>query len=129
MPVDFTLDPVTRVVHSRAAGHVSEAEMAEHARAIVALFAVGTLDASWAQLLDFSEAAEAAHISSDMIRRVAQYNPWPSTIRRVFVSPQEVIFGLLRMYQVFADLDAEHFFVARSTEEALEWLALHPPPP
>ena len=103
--------------------------MAEHARAIVALFAVGTLDASWAQLLDFSEASEAAHISSDMIRRVAQHNPWPPTTRRVFVSPQEVIFGLLRMYQVFADLDSEHFFVARSTADALAWLALHPPPP
>ena len=120
MPVASALDPDARLVRTRAWGIISEEELTSHATSIRELFASGTLDVDWAQVSDFCEGASLELLSSDAIRRLAKHNPWPVGALRVFVAPSDVIFGLARMYQLWADLERMH--VVWSMAEARAWM-------
>ena len=121
MPVAFDLDPQARLVRSRAWGVVDEAELMGHVVSMRSLFAGGTLDADWAQVADFSDCTSLESLSSAGVRRLAENNPWPVGAVRVFIAPQELIFGLVRMYQSLADLERMH--VVRSMADARAWMA------
>ena len=120
MPVAFALDPDARLVRTRAWGLITEDELMSHATSIRELVASGALDEDSAQIADFCEGASLELLSSDAIRRLAEHNPWPVGALRVFIAPSDVIFGLTRMYQLWADLERMH--VVWSMAEARTWM-------
>jgi hypothetical protein len=67
-------------------------------------------------------------VSSALLRQLALRPPEVSgDVPRIIVAPQIVAFGLLRMFQLFADLRRPKFHVVRSIEEAIAMLHVHSP--
>ena len=123
MPVVFELDRETRVVHSRAWGAVTEPELMRHVTGIRARFDDGILDATWVQLLDFSDVTSVADLSTADIRHLASVNPWPSTALRVFIMLSPEVYGLGRMYQSMVGAASDRIHIVRSFPAALTLLA------
>jgi hypothetical protein len=122
MPAEFELDREGCVVRSRAWGNLTEDDLARHVQAMRELFESGTLDATWAQVCDFSSITSVAELTTEGVRRLAKSNPWPLEALRVIVAPNDEMYGLGRMYQAMAVGDSEHFLVVRSAAEASEWM-------
>ena len=114
MPADFELDMVERTVRSRVWGVVTDGDLRNDVERIRTLFEQGILDSTWAQVADFSAVERCGHISSEEIRRLAGYNPWPKGSLRALVLPSDVGFGLGRMYQVLCGTKGENVCVVRS---------------
>jgi hypothetical protein len=87
------------------------------------LFEQGILDATWAQVADFSPAERCDHIASEEIRRLAACNPWPRGSLRALVLPSNLGFGLGRMYEMLCGTQVENVCVVRSKADALAWLS------
>ena len=98
---------------------LSDDDLVDHRNRIKGLFDIGTLDASWAQVADFTDVASFAAVSTEGIRRLAEGNPWPKVSLRVIVAPQNESFGLARMYQLLGSEAADTVHVVRRTDEAL----------
>lgn len=122
MPAEFELDREGCVVRSRAWGNLTEDDLARHVQAMRELFESETLDATWAQVCDFSSITSVAELTTDGVRRLAKSNPWPLETLRVIVAPTDEMYGLGRMYQAMAVGDSENFRVVRSAAEASEWM-------
>lgn len=122
MPYHLSLDAPTRIVRSRGWGRLSEADIAAHMQAVRDLFKSGAIDETWAQLTDLSATTDVPDLSAEAVRRIAQANPWPAGVLRAFVTPQAVVFGLTRMYQIMAELDPERTTVCTTADEALSWI-------
>jgi hypothetical protein len=118
MPADFELDRPSCIVRTRAWGALTDAELLAHRAAIAALVARGDLDASWAQLVDFTGVTSMDGVTSDGVRRMAERNPWPDDAVRVLVVPTDVTFGLARMYQMFGEPKTDAVHLARTMAEA-----------
>lgn len=123
MPVEFELDVRRRIVRSRGWGIVSERDLLEHTNEMRRLFAEGTIDNTWSQLAKFEAATEFSMLSTEGIRRIAWANPWPPNVRRVFIAPDLVAFGLTRMYQSLAGDSAVQLKVVSTEEQAMRVLA------
>ena len=121
MPVDFTLDRDARVMRSRAWGVVTEAEIADHGTKVRELLESGAITAAWGQLLDFLGVTRFEDLPSDGIRRLAEKNPWPQSTPRAFVIADPVTFGMSRMYQAHACIDA-NTLTTDSVGKAEAWL-------
>jgi hypothetical protein len=73
---------------------------------------------------DFDELIDATAVSSfdvpsDDVRELASHDsPFHPHAKRVLVAPQDLIFGLGRMFQTFGSEQRPHFIVVRSLEEA-----------
>ena len=78
-------------------------------------------------LWDLTE-ADISELSSSEIKAIANfakgYNPSRVGGKTAFVSPQDVAFGLSRMYGTFADLAEQEvdLMVFRSLEDAMKWI-------
>jgi hypothetical protein len=85
------------------------------------LFADGTLDAEWSELVDFREVTRTDMIPTAAVRELARNSPWPKSSRRVIVAPVTVVYGVSRMYQLLGASD-EALAVVKTEAEALEFL-------
>jgi hypothetical protein len=122
MPAEFELDRSGCVVRSRAWGNLTEDDLARHVQGLRELFENGTLDATWAQVSDFSNVTSVAELTTDGVRRLAKSNPWDPEALRVFIVPTDELYGLSRMYQAMAVGDSGSMRVVRSAAEAREWM-------
>jgi hypothetical protein len=123
MPADYQLDFSNRLVRTRAWDMVSAGDLFELSSRIHALFADGTIDAGWKELIDFRQVTRTELIPAEAVRQLAQTNPWPKSARRVIVAPVAAVFGISRMYQLLTSDDAE-LSVVRTEDEACELLSL-----
>lgn len=123
MPAQFELDPERRLVHSRAWGALTDADLVGHASAITALFRRGALDATWAQIYDFSGVESIEEVSAACVRRLAESGPWPADSVRVMIVPSEVTFGLARMYQLSGAARTDRVHVTRDRVGAMAFIA------
>jgi len=73
---------------------------------------------------DFDELIDASGVSSfdipsDDVRELASHDsPFHASPKRVLVAPQDLVFGLGRMFQTFGSKQRPHFIVVRTLDEA-----------
>ena len=79
-------------------------------------------DPSFGEICDFTEVTQV-DVSADDIRELAQKNIFSPHSRRAIVVPNDVIFGLARMFEILRDLQGETGIrVFRTLNEALDWV-------
>ena len=122
MPFEFELDGVAHVVRSRGFGVFTDDDLFNHLKIMRELFADGTLDSTWAQVVDFSAVESFDDVSTEGIWRQAKLNPWPKVSFRAVIAPMDVVFGLARMYQSLCEEQGENVRIVRSEAEAFAWI-------
>lgn len=123
MPVAFELDKGKRLVRTRGWDLVTAGDLQALSAGIRQLFADGTLDAEWSELVDFRAVTRTDMIPTEAVRAIARNSPWPKSSRRVIVAPVTVVYGVSRMYQLMSASDDQALAVVRTEAEALEFLA------
>lgn len=119
MPVGLKLCEEERIVYSLFWAEVTESDLKQDINNVSTLIREGTIDASWAQVVDFSEVESASSVTSTCVQSLAQQTPWPKETIRVLVITNTLIYGFSRMYQIFADLEESGTFeFAKSVAEA-----------
>jgi hypothetical protein len=119
--VRLAIDVNQRLVASTYFGEVNEAEILGHTSRI---HSHPDFDPSFAELVDFS-GVTGGSVSLSTIQAVARresiLNP---TSMHVIIAPQDAIFGLARMSQVYAEETRPNFVVVRTIDEAQKLLRL-----
>lgn len=115
MSVNVAIDPGQRVVIVTLTGEIKDADLIEIAAATKAhpLF-----DPNFSEIVDFS-AVTGGKVSTFAVQTLAQR---PSIYNRnskhIVVAPQAHVFGVTRMYQVYAQTTRPNMEVVRTLEEA-----------
>jgi len=120
----FAIDVKQRLVVSTFAGENSEEEIIGLASRIRA---DPDFDPSFTEIID-CRAVSVTRISTAFIRELSRrpniFNP---TAMHVIVAPQDHVFGLVRMGQVFAEQTIPNIVVVRTMDEAYNVLKLAKP--
>ena len=82
-------------------------------------------DPNFSEIIDCS-AVTGVSVSTSAVEQVSRREShFNLASLHVIIAPQDVIFGLARMAQVFAEKTKPNVVVVRSMEEAREYLRLH----
>ena len=122
MGVQVTVEASQRLVISTFSGDLTDADILGVASLIRAH---PDFDPSFSEILDFSGVTTASVSTSavqEVSRRASNFN---LASLHVMIAPQDVIFGLARMSEVFAEKTRPNAVAVRSMEEAREFLRLH----
>jgi len=121
MPITYEIDKARGVIRTRCVGHVVFAEVAEHFRT---LFLDPACPERLDVLLDLSEMTS--------VPGVEQLKAVPGEIGRIrdrvrfeacaIVATSDLLFGLTRMFEVFAEEQFRTTCVFRDASEAEAWL-------
>lgn len=122
--VQVTIDVSQRLVISTFSGEISDAEILG-VRSLIRSHP--DFDPNFSEILDFS-AVTAASISASAVQEASQRaSNFNLTATHVVIAPQDLIFGLARMAEVFAQKSRPNGVVVRSMEEARKILRLEKP--
>jgi hypothetical protein len=121
MAVQLTIEVEQRVVVCTFTGEVTDAD----------LLSVHSLinshpdfNSDFSEILDFSSVS-AANLSTPAIQLVSQRpSNFKLSSKHVVIAPQDFMFGLARMAQVFAESTHPNAVVVRSIAEARKFLGL-----
>jgi hypothetical protein len=125
MPITYQLKPDLRLVILVHAGVVTDDEFLSFYKA---LFQDNRFDESFKLLVDLRQAESSVrsgatlHEFADFIRR--QYLSTTATPKVAVVAPEDISFGLARMYEAFSEEVPWEFEVFRAIDAALAWLGL-----
>lgn len=122
MPASYRIHAELGLVHTEARGVLRGQEMIAHALAVAADPAFSP---DFAQFTDFRPAT-VFEASGDDIRRLVSVNPFRRTARRVALVGSPVAYGMLRMYQLLADIEGAGSLVTEDEAEAWAFLGLAP---
>jgi len=75
------------------------------------------------QLADFSKVTKV-YLSTDAIHHLAERNPFGLGSKRAFVAPVDLLYGLVRMFQILTDNHPDELTVFRDIHEARKYLSL-----
>jgi hypothetical protein len=119
MPTFHKIDKERRLVMSSGSGVLNKEEaLAYRAR----LLADPDFDSSYSQLLDLTHITRFDLNSSDL-RQLAEGDPFSAASRRAFLVPNDLSFGLGRMYEIFREATGEHGIrIFRDLDDALDWV-------
>jgi hypothetical protein len=124
MPVRHSIDLEPPLVHTIFSGHVTDADLREHLRT---LMADDRFDPMMPELVDLTDVTDVS-VTSAMVEASARWLLHAPRARRAIVAPTDVLFGLSRMYQLYRDdLSGDTLRVFRTREQALEWLGAGEP--
>lgn len=118
MPVEYRIDPERKLVITRGRGVVTDDDLLGHQRD---LLADPDFDGSFGQLARYDE-IERFDVSADAVRTLAAPKMYGPGVKRAFVVPSDVAFGLARMFQTLRDQMPEQIGVFRTLEEAERWI-------
>ena len=121
VPASYQVDKDQRWVHTMLWGEVS----LRHLLAILERgFKDPDVDPIFSEILDLTEVTQL-NLSADDIRVLAQKSPFSFSSRRAFVVPDnDAVFGLVRMYEILREFQAETGIqIFRTLDEALCWVA------
>jgi len=117
--VRLTIDVPQRLVVSTFTGESDDAELMSH---ISSIRSHPDFDPNFSEIVDFS-GVTAGKISTSAVeelsRRASIFSP---TSMHLIVAPQDFMFGLARMSQVFAEKTKPNVMVVRTVEEARKFL-------
>lgn len=120
--LDLSFDAVNRILWVQYAMNISEDNLAQMDAAIAAFFSrEGVVD----MILDFSDALPG-EVDTLLLRQRASTYSVPSGQRRALVAPDDLIFGMFRMYASFRDSDhpGSAPAVVRTLDDALAALQI-----
>jgi len=121
MPYHFEFDKEHKILVLVAEGVADDAEIMTANQAIAAQ--VARLHPS-AGISDLSRVTKF-DVSGDAMRTAArQPSPYPDSIPRFIVAPQEYVFGMARMYEIVGYRTRSNLKVVRSMREALAALGM-----
>jgi hypothetical protein len=79
-------------------------------------------DPSLSQISDFTHVTRI-ELSGDEIRRLAQRTIFSAHSRRAFITPNETMFGIGRMFEILRALEGDKGIrIFRTLEAALDWV-------
>jgi hypothetical protein len=118
MPAFYKIDKERRLVLSTGSGVFSLADALSHQQR---LSRDPDFDSSFSQIADFTYITRI-DLSGDDIRQLAQTSIFAAHSRRAFIVPDEVTFGLGRMYAILRGFEGEKGIpVFRTLDEVLDW--------
>src|SRR5262249_25238530 len=126
MPVTYRIDKANRIIHTRCVGQVTIEEVIEHFRELERdPDGAGLLDV----LLDLTEQTsipkkEYLHEITREIERIRAKVRFGIC---AIAASTDALFGMLRMFEVFAEKQFQALRVFRTVREAAAWLAAHHP--
>jgi hypothetical protein len=118
MPGAYTIDEARSLVLSRGWGVLRDRELLAHARALAAN---PRFRPHFSQLTDFREAT-GVDVTTATVREMAELSPFGSGARRALVAPNDLIYGMARMFQIMRSGSPDQIDVFRELDSALEWL-------
>ncbi len=125
MPITYTIHTDLGLVVTRFTGHVTDGEFVD-------LYGTMLHDDDYAlgtnELADL-RIAESLNLSAVALRRVEEitrqrYGDSGKSFRTAIIAPRDPLYGIGRMYEVFAEEGPENVKVCRDPLEALQWLDL-----
>ena len=120
MPVTYSVDPVLRLVRTRAEGVLTELETSELYQRIRKDPA---FEPGFSQLCDLTVVDEI-QTSAPYLRELARQSIFSKGARRAFVTSQLFHYGLARMLQSFCEIEGTEVAVFKTMAEAEDWLGL-----
>jgi hypothetical protein len=115
MPTKLTIEPQLRMVYSSYYGDMTTTDLVQH---IAAIRTHPKFDPNFDELIDATE-VKSFDVPSDDVRELASHeSPFHPHAKRVLVAPQDLVFGLGRMFQTFGSERRPHFIVVRTMDEA-----------
>jgi hypothetical protein len=120
LPATYLIDPERRLVVSSAWGAMTDDDVREHHRSLLAdpLF-----DPTYRQLVDMTGITEDL-VGARAKQEESQDQIFVPGVQRAWVAPADYAFGMARMYAVAAQGRGQNIGVFRARSEAEEWLGL-----
>lgn len=125
MPITYRIHGDLNLVVTRFTGHVTDEEFVELYKTMLHDndYVLGTNE-----LADL-RVAESLNLSAVALRRVEEitrnrYGGSDKSFRTAIIAPRDPLYGIGRMYEVFAEEGPENVKVCRDPLEALQWLDL-----
>ena len=126
MPIEYRIDHARRLVLAEGHGKVTDEEVFRYQREVWSRADVAGYD----ELIDMSGAREIAEGPRERMRELAGLSaatdPPAGGSRFAIVAPQDLAYGIGRMYQSYRELNprsTKKVAVFRDREEALRWLS------
>lgn len=126
MPIESSIDHERRLVVARAHGIVTDADIFGYQNTVWSRTDVAGYD----ELVDMSAVERIAVESVDRVRELASTSAHmdvPSTSKLAIIAPQDVAYGLGRMYATYREMDersTKQVEVFRTAGEALAFLGV-----
>jgi hypothetical protein len=119
MPGCYKIDKERRLVMTTAFGVVTKEDLLDHQDK---LMADPDFDPTFSQLLDFAHMTKLDLKAAD-VKLLAERNIFAANARRAFVVPEDVAFGMARMFEMLREGKGEQGIrVFRTLEEGLGWV-------
>lgn len=118
MPIESRFDSERNLLITVAEGYVTADEIRDHQRTLASN---PDFDPDADHLFDLSRVTDF-EVDPGRIRHIASVAIFSKTSRRAMVAPEDVLFGLSRMYSGYRDAADENLRVFRTLEEARAWL-------
>ena len=123
MPGIYKIDKERRLVLSLASGVFSRADAAGH---MERLLKDSDFDPSYSQIADFMQVTES-DLSLQDIHELAEKSIFSARSRRAFIAPNDVAYGLGRMFGTLRENQGDTGIrIFRILEEALDWVFSKP---
>jgi hypothetical protein len=130
VPIDHRIDHARRLVVAEGRGTVTDEEVFRYQREVWSRSDVVGYD----ELIDMSGAGEIVEGPRERMRALAELSaasdPPAGTSKLAIVAPQDLAFGVARMYQAYRELtprSTKTVSVFRARDAALRWLASEDP--
>ncbi|HKT23898.1 MAG TPA: hypothetical protein VJR04_04815 [Terriglobales bacterium] len=115
MATKLTVDLKLKIVYSTYYGDMTTTDLVQH---IAAIRKHPDFNPDFDELIDAS-GVRSFDVPSDDVRELAsRESPFHPHAKRVLVAPQDLVFGLGRMFQTFGNEQRPHFVVVRTLDEA-----------
>jgi len=119
MPQFYKIDKERRLVLSTASGVFSRADAAGH---MERLLKDPDFDPSYSQIADFTQVTKI-ELSAQDVHELAQRSVFSPQSRRALIVPNDVAYGLGRMFGMLRENQGEMGIrIFRNLEEALDWV-------
>jgi hypothetical protein len=119
VPLCYKIDKERKLVMSTGSGVVTMAESLAHQDN---LLKDPDFAPSFSQLMDLTHVTEL-QLGTEDVRRIAQRPIFSGDSRRAIVASRDVVFGVLRMFEIFREhLGETGIRVFRNLDEALAWV-------
>jgi hypothetical protein len=119
MPATYSIDPLKRVVFTVFSGDVAEPDIRDMA---LRLEEDPEFHPDFSELVDLSAVTDF-RLSAEDLQGISICDPFSSHAQRAFFSPQDLLFGICRMYEGIKG--GNHMATFRSMTEARKWLDLY----
>ena len=119
MPASYTIDPSRSLILSRGWGVLTDADLRDHYRR---LLADAAFDPAFNQLIDLYD-VDRYEVSTEMIRELALMRVFLPGVRRAFVVDKELLYDMTQMLGAYAELpEGGEVAVFRDLTDAERWL-------